>query len=352
VLCLPERLHLKLTAKQQQQQQQQQVQTPGYDSDSDQQFPSEDGLFPLNLDIRLNQGPLVACTNAAVQTFEYLEGRHCFVIYATFADGSEWELLRIYDNFYKLQRKLLQRFPVEAGSRNEKRTLPYMPGPLADGIELTEEITEGRRKNLNEYVKNLLTQPAHISQYKYLALFFAPQNQWDEMKKAPTRDGNPAAYSNGSLPSSNGTPYDDSQLRGDIDADGYPTGLSAAPAKQQYQNVQQQQYGSEPARETSSLSQPSNGSAQNLAGGGQEAPAIKVKIYYGDDLFAIRVSRAIEYPEFYNRIKDRLKISAQDEFTLAYKDERTGNRINLISNNDLFPAIDNNEKLVIYVDPA
>lgn len=77
---------------------------------------------------------------------------------------------------------------------------------------------------------------------------------------------------------------------------------------------------------------------------------MKVKIYFGDDLFAIRVPRDIQYQQLYEKIRERLKISPGEEITMYYKDESSGERPALISNNDLDFALQRNDKLIIIVE--
>ena len=84
--------------------------------------------------------------------------------------------------------------------------------------------------------------------------------------------------------------------------------------------------------------------------GAQPASAMKVKIYFGDDLIAIRVPTDIQYQQLYEKIRDRLKIPPGEEIALFYKDESSGDRPNLISNNDLDIALGRNDKLIIYVE--
>jgi bud emergence protein 1 len=77
---------------------------------------------------------------------------------------------------------------------------------------------------------------------------------------------------------------------------------------------------------------------------------MKVKIYYGDDLIAIRVPTDIRYPQLYEKIRERLKIPQGEEMALYYKDEPSGERPSLMSNNDLDFALRRNEKLIVYVE--
>lgn len=298
---------------------------------------------------RLYSFPANACINAELPEFQIAEdGEACYIIKAYLEDGSTWELWRIYDNFWKFQMMLKDQFPVEAGYPDGKnRTLPYMPGPLTEGQVVTEEISAVRRYNLDQYVKNLLAMPEYISKSVLVTSFFSEQNQYDRCMEAPRAS---VEYGNGSPI---GTPLDAGSRqssRGDMSGSTYG-GLSAAPAQQPYARAQAngQQFQVEALRK-GTTSQPSNGSAQDLTAS-QPASAMKVKIYYGDDLFAIRVPTEIHFQQLYEKICDRLKIPQGVEVALYYKDESSGEKPRLLSNNDLDYALQRNDKLIVYVEP-
>lgn len=96
------------------------------------------------------------------------------------------------------------------------------------------------------------------------------------------------------------------------------------------------------------MSQPSQ---QSLSPGlNQQAAAMKIKLSFNGDLIAIRVPTDIQFRELYEKIRDRLKIPAGDPIDISYKDERSGDKLPMISNNDLDTALDRNEKLLLYVE--
>lgn len=102
-------------------------------------------------------------------------------------------------------------------------------------------------------------------------------------------------------------------------------------------------------RQTSSLSQPSNNSVSPGLNGQQPA-AMKVKIYFGDDLIAILVPTDVNYEQLHEKIRERLKIPQGEEIALRYRDESTGDTPPMISDNDLDLALQRNDKLIIYAD--
>ena len=77
---------------------------------------------------------------------------------------------------------------------------------------------------------------------------------------------------------------------------------------------------------------------------------MKVKMYYNGDLIAIRVPSDISYQQLFDKIRDRLKVPEGEQMQLFYKDEATGDKPNLMSDNDLDYALQRNEKLLLYVE--
>ncbi|KAK3689425.1 hypothetical protein B0T22DRAFT_408432 [Podospora appendiculata] len=105
--------------------------------------------------------------------FNETASKYAFLVDVVRADGRTWQLQKYYEDFYDLQTNLLRSFPDEAGltSRGDyTRTLPYMPGPLT---EVTREIADGRRVNLDRYLSELIAQPPHVSRCTYVTQFLA-----------------------------------------------------------------------------------------------------------------------------------------------------------------------------------
>ena len=147
---------------------------------------------------------LLAPLSARIPRYCFAEDKYWFVIEAELEDGRTWELSRYYEDFYDFQIALLTEFPVEAGTTGDKqRTLPYMPGPVN---YVTDAITEGRRHNLDAYVKNLLAQPPYIATCNLVKQFFAPREGDYEID--PNTIGDEYRLSGGSQRSSTDSPGD------------------------------------------------------------------------------------------------------------------------------------------------
>jgi bud emergence protein 1 len=286
---------------------------------------------------------LYAPLQARIPRYCFAEDKYWFVIEAVLEDGRHWELSRYYEDFYDFQIALLTEFPAEAGNTGtQKRTLPYMPGPVN---YVTDAITEGRLHNLDAYVKNLLNQPPYISRCNLVKQFFAPREGDYEID--PNANGDEEyRLSQVSQPSSTESPADGGSRqssRNNLNGGGYG-GLSAAPTRQM-------NGGPNIARQSSSLSQPSQTSLPGLHQQGQPpASAMKVKMYYNGDLIAIRVPTDIQYQQLYDKIRDRLKVQAGQQIQISYKDEPTGDKLGMMNNNDLDFALQRTEKLLLYVE--
>jgi bud emergence protein 1 len=77
---------------------------------------------------------------------------------------------------------------------------------------------------------------------------------------------------------------------------------------------------------------------------------MKVKMYYNGDLIAIRVPADIQFQQLHDKIRDRIKVSADEQIQLFYKDEPTGDKPSLLSDNDLDYALQRNDKLLLFVE--
>ncbi|KAL2018229.1 hypothetical protein VTK56DRAFT_1136 [Thermocarpiscus australiensis] len=285
---------------------------------------------------------LFAPVSARIPRYCFAEDKYWFVIEAELEDGRTWELARYYEDFYDFQIALLTEFPVEAGTTGKKqRTLPYMPGPVN---YVTDAITEGRRHNLDAYVKNLLAQPPYISKCNLVKQFFAPREGDYEIDPSALQEEE-YRLSGGSQPSSTDSRADGTSSRQNLSGNGtgyagYPStarpvgGASGQPAM---------------VRQASSLSQPSQSS---LSAGVQQAGGaqMKVKLSYNGDIIAIKVPADISFQNLYDRILERLKIPPGEQPQLSFKDEATGDKPPLMSDNDLDMALRRNEKLLLYVE--
>ena len=321
--------------------------------------------------------------SASIPRFCCAEGNYWYIIECVSEDGRHWELSRFYQNFYDFQINLLQEFPKEAGQDGGARILPYMPGPVT---YVTDAISDGRRKSLNDYVKKLLTLPPYISKCQLVRQFFQPRAGDFEMDpNAVGEDYRLSSASQQSYAANNDSrtasrQSSEGQMNGSNG--GYPPGAMAPPGPQQRSNHQgnqssvspltngsgQQQYQQGPInRQPSSLTQNSNNtsnpsitavgpnsSSTNVTSAAASG-AMKIKVFFEADAYAIRVPSDISYQQLKDKLKDRFKIGQADgeqDIILQYKDDPTGGYLELLSDRDLDVALQRNPKLTLIIGYA
>ncbi|KAL4918640.1 hypothetical protein BDW62DRAFT_60205 [Aspergillus aurantiobrunneus] len=283
---------------------------------------------------------LAAPVAASIPRYCFDNDKYWYIIEVKMEDGRCWELSRYYHDFYDFQIALLTQFEEEAGNRGKARTLPFMPGPVA---HVTDAISDGRRHNLDEYIKKLLSMPPHITRCPLVRQLFAPRP--GDFEIDPSAFGEDARFSVGSHHSS-GQEISPSASRQSsqphINGPSERNSHSHSHSHQRSQPSNSHLNGNAPPmiRQQSSLTQVSSSS------GG----ALKVKVFFQDDLIAIRVPGDINVQQLKEKLRDRLKIN--NEIVVQYKDEPSGTYGDLISDSDLDTAIQRNSKLTLYVGLA
>ncbi|KAJ5571877.1 hypothetical protein N7535_005537 [Penicillium sp. DV-2018c] len=277
--------------------------------------------------------------SAYIPRYCFDNDKYWYIIEAKMEDGRCWELSRYYHDFYDFQIALLTQFEDEAGNRGRTRTLPYMPGPVT---HVTDAISNGRRQNLDEYIKKLLSMPPHISRCQLVRDLFAPRE--GDFEIDPNAFGEDARYSGASQHSGGLDPQpsvsrQSSQQQINPSSDRVSQQRAPAPAPAAYTN------GGPPPmnRQPSSISQtPAPSAPANTA--------MKVKVFFQDDLIAIRIPPGVSMQHLKDKLCDRLKI--QDEIIVQYRDEASGSYIDLHTDQDLENAMQRNTKLTLFVSVA
>lgn len=269
---------------------------------------------------------------ASIPRYCFDNDKYWYIIEAKMEDGRCWELSRYYHDFYDFQIALLTQFEEEAGNRGKARTLPFMPGPVT---HVTDAISNGRRQNLDEYIRKLLSMPPHIARCQLVRQLFAPRP--GDFEIDPNAFGEDARFSGGSHHSSTHDPSrsasrqsSQAQLNAHAERGSHQRGQPSLSASN----------GGPPSmnRQPSSITQVSTNSSSG---------AMKVKVFFQDDLIAIRVPSDISVQQLKEKLMDRLKI--HDGMSVQYKDEPSGTYVDLISDGDLDTAIQRNSKLTLYV---
>jgi bud emergence protein 1 len=282
--------------------------------------------------------PLAAPVAASIPRYCFDNDKYWYIIEAKMDDGRCWELARYYHDFYDFQIALLTQFEEEAGSRGKPRTLPFMPGPVT---HVTDAISNGRRQNLDEYIKKLLSMPAHIAQCNLVRQLFAPRP--GDFEIDPSAFGEDARFSGGSHHSSGQEISPSASRQSSQQQMNGPTQQPSHQHQRSQPSTSSHLNGNPPPmiRQQSSLTQVSTTSSTG---------ALKVKVFFQDDLIAIRVPGDINVQQLKEKLMDRLKIN--EDIAIQYKDEPSGSYMDLVSDSDLDTAIQRNSKLTLYVGLA
>lgn len=269
-------------------------------------------------------------------------------------DGRSWSLCRFYEDFYDFQIALLDEFKDEAGHTGQSRTLPYMPGPVT---YVTDTISAARRQSLDEYIKKLLSMPPYISKCRLIKLLFAPRP--GDVETVSYRASQASVHNRQSTASqqssdSSREPSRQSSahnLSGNGGSNGYP-GLSAPPPRNSghlrgsngIAQAQQMHL-----RSTSDLQPPrmlrADSSMSTATGSGT---FMKIKIEYQDEMFAVRLPKEVTFTQLQDKVQERL--GEMDLHSIQYKDEGSGQMMDLYDDNDLITAISRNPKLKLFVN--
>ncbi|PRT54845.1 Protein scd2/ral3 [Wickerhamiella sorbophila] len=223
--------------------------------------------------------PGVYVVRAGVERFAMTGGRYWYLVVAEMSNGMFRNLCRYYQDFYDFQIKLLEEFPEESGRTGGTRTLPFMPGPLT---VVTHSISSRRRANLDEYVRNLIRMPPHISRSPLIQQLFAlregdieSDTRTSQMPHPPTTRGDSTEMVVDAGP--------DTTFENDT-----PTTASA-------------QQSSTDVSPTATATSPQRPQSAGLSG-----EHVKIKVFHGDELVAIRIPAGLPFEKVYQKIEERI----------------------------------------------
>lgn len=299
---------------------------------------------------------LLAPVKAHVPRYCFADDIFWFIIECQMEDGRHWELQRLYQDFYDLQIQLIATYPVEAGtSGSGERTLPFMPGPVT---YVTDNISNGRRANLDEYIKNLLNLGTHITHGPLVKGFFAPRQGDYEIDPDVVAAEN-YRLSQQSVQSSDPSHGTSRQSSADqLQATTPVTPFSSGPA---YQNHQRGQSSASQAY-SSNLNPPpmnhqhSSASSATTNTGTGTLSALKIKVWFEEDnCVVIRMPISLKYVDLYNKLKERRQMERpgepEEELMVEYRDEIEGHFYPIENDEDLQIAVERNPKLTLSVTP-
>ncbi|KAF2091664.1 scaffold protein Scd2 [Saccharata proteae CBS 121410] len=322
------------------------------------------GSVPHNAYLE-SQGPRpLAPVSASVPRYCYADDIFWFIVECEMEDGRFWELSRLYQDFYDLQIRLIQEFPLEAGQRGVERTLPYMPGPVT---YVTDNISNLRRSNLDDYIKNLLKLGPHIAGSDLVRGFFEPKkndyeidpnvNEDEYRLSGASQQSDPSQ--DVSRQSSSGNLQQSHSHTQSLGQASYASVQSHQRGKSSVSSHAQSLRPSQPApmlRNNSALTQTSASSANTGTGTGLGAHKIKVW-FEEDNCVVIRMPALFRYADLYKKLKERralergeeIDAGGDEELVIEWRDENTGEYYGIRGDDDLAEAVARCPKLVLWV---
>lgn len=314
---------------------------------------------------------LLAPISASVPRYCFDNDMYWYIIECQMEDGRWWELSRYYADFYDFQIALLEAFPAEAGNvEGKSRTLPYMPGPVA---HVTDAISNGRRENLDHYIKQIVAMPPHISKGTLVRKLFQPKPGQD-FEIDPNAIGDDFRLSVQPSPSLQAQSQAQSQARQSIGADSYRSASAAGsgytsavplPLPGSGRNSNQTHSRAPNGAALAGLMQPTalHSQASNLtttSTGSNSKPqttnpaaaALRVKVEFQEEIVAIRVPQDITFDALKDKIAERLKIDKSAPIDVKYRDDQAGTTARLACDEDLEAAIQRSANLRLVVGYA
>ena len=330
------------------------------------------------------QQNLFAPIRASVPRYIFADEKFHFIVECKLSNGTHWDLSRIYEDFYELQINLINAFPIEAGQNPATpRILPYMPGPVKF---VTDNISEGRRANLDEYLNNLLNLQQHITCSSLVRNFFAPrQGDYEVDPNAADLDGHArpnqpqqqqqqqqdnryshasqGSYQNGGYQQQNQPPNNGAHQSNTSQAsNGYndPSQQSHYRSPSSYGTQQPpSQLNSQP-QQGPQQSNPS-ASGTNLSLSSANSAPVKIKAWFDrDTCVVIRMPprSQFSYEQLYQKIVERRQLEYKgqdqnhDDLEIEYRDEQDGEYYRLEGDEDLDIGLERNDKLTLAVRAA
>ncbi|RMZ76678.1 hypothetical protein DV738_g4832, partial [Chaetothyriales sp. CBS 135597] len=299
----------------------------------------------------VNSLPL-APVSASVPRYCFDNDTYWYIIECQMEDGRYWELSRYYADFYDFQIALIETFPKEAGAiEGIPRTLPFMPGPVQ---HVTDAISNGRRQNLDEYIKGIIAMPPHISKSMLVRNLFKPRpNQDFEMDpNAMHEDYRLSGASQQSVQRLQ-SPFNHPQgmrashqrQQGSITGT-YGNGYAEPMLQSQSSNLTQASHSSKLSNGNGTASGPIPGTGTGTGAGG----VLKIKVFFQEEIIALRVPHNVAFRVLKERLVERLKV--KEDILIQYKDEPTNAYIDLDNDDSLDLALQRNPKLTLFVNYA
>ena len=320
------------------------------------------------------QQNLFAPERASVPRYIYADDKFHFIVECRLSNGAHWDLSRVYEDFYELQINLINAFPEEAGQTAGKpRILPYMPGPVK---YVTDNISEGRRSSLDEYLRDLLRLQQKITCSSLVRNFFAPREgdyeidpsavDLDSHARPNETQNRYSANSQGSFQQNGNYQQQRQASQSSIQPYGQSVASSdgfgqANPNPNHYRSASQMTHQTQLSQSNTINQTLTQQSTNTLSTTATSTAPVKVKAWFDRDTCVVLKMPArgqFGFEELYHKIVERrrLEFKGQDQdhdsLDIEYRDEKDGEYYRLEGDEDLDIALERNDKLTLAVRAA
>lgn len=215
-----------------------------------------------------------------------------------------------------------------------------MPGPVT---YVTDNISNGRRANLDEYIRNLLKLGPHITNGYLVRKFFSPRDNDYEIDPSVTDDYRLSASSqqSGSGPSNS---VSQQSSAGNLSN---PTAAAAAYAQaQQPSGYPAHQRNQSSASQMGLMSPPTSMPRQNSNMAGASTQPTKIKVRFSeDDAVIVRMPPIgqFRFADLYKKLKERRMLDygggGTEDLSVSWRDEMTGRVVRVDGDDSLQRAV-------------
>lgn len=228
---------------------------------------------------------------------------------------SYWEFPRYYIEFYQLQTALLETYPDAAGNGKGERIIPFLPGPLSD---VTDRTALERHPLLDKYIQGILELENEISSCNLVRDFLTPNVRHDALDAIE---------------------IDPRRFKADVDAFRRKQEI---PRHTKDDNLHQYSLYPDNSRIRHTKDDNPNQYSAQPHHPKPASSAMKVKVYFQDDLIAIRIPTGVTMQQLQDKLCERLKIS--QEIRVQYRNE-SGAYVTIQTDQDLDYAMKEATKL-------
>jgi bud emergence protein 1 len=211
-----------------------------------------------------------------------------------------------------------------------------MPGPVT---YVTDNISNGRRANLDEYIRNLLKLGPHITRSDLVREFFAPREGDYELETDAGNDGFRLSSASQDSPANPSNAASPQSSAGNLSQQGYRPGTAMSQTPQ-------------PGPQPGHYRTPSQATTVNRGPQTQ----VKIKVWFEpDNCVVIRMPPQFSYRDLYKKLKERRaleRFEGEDENTeleVCYRDEGEGRLFPLRNDEELRVGMERNERFTLNV---